>query len=199
MSIKAKLLLAVLTLFYLPVATADEPNFTCAFQVTKSSKFFELRSISVGDSSGCTINFSPLQFNTAGGMKVILLIMPKKDVQESAASAGFKSAHGNDWSFSGYAFANPPYRYSNITLSKDENESDLTLIGRQIESATSSQGDPIILDGISIFRIAPTFLVSTQLSFESDTPEAIRKSVESELINAVENLQPTQNSTTTNK
>lgn len=159
----------------------------------------KLKSKNEGDSSGCSINFSPLQFDTAGGMKVILLIMPKKDIQESGASAGFKSNNGSDWSFSGYAFANPPYKYSNITLSKDQKKDDLTLIGRQTESATSPQGDSIILDGISIFRIAPDFLISTQLSFESDTPEATRKSVETDLINIVESLQATQNNAAPSK
>lgn len=181
-------------------SSVDPDKFSkCTFQVQENLKFFKLKSKNEGDSSGCTINFTPIQFDTAGGMKVILLIMPRKDVQESGASAGFKSTNGSDWSFNGYAFANPPYKYSNLALSKGQNKDDLTLIGRQTESATSPQGDSIVLDGISIFRIAPNFLVSAQLSFESDTPEATRKSVESELINIIEDLQPTQNSTTPNK
>jgi hypothetical protein len=199
MSAKNILTLAILMLIYSSISLAHEQNFTCELQVSANSKFLKLKSKNEGDSSGCTINFSPLQLDTAGGMKVTLLIMPRKDIQQSSASAGFKSDNGSDWNFSGYAFANPPYKYSNITFSKDQKKDDLTLIGRQTESATSPQGDSIVLNGISIFRIAPNFLVSTQLSFESDTSEATRKSVETDLINIVESLQATRNNAAPSK
>lgn len=166
----------------------------CKLNVTFESSYIKFESKSNVDKDGCIIVFSPSKFDTAGSMEIILLITIAKNCEEKLKEAGFKQTNANSFIFTGYAFANSPYTFLNLSLKDEKNGDDTTLVGNEMVSARTQTGAPIILDGISILRMSPNFFVSTQIPFELDTPEDVRASVKSDLIKIVQSLQLTEDS-----
>jgi hypothetical protein len=171
----------------------------CKFHSTFNSELIKFKSKSDGDQDGCTISFSPLGFKPAGGKKIVLLITRRKNTEKKGEEAGFRQVRPNDWSFIGYPFANPPYKFQDLGLEMKQKNGDLTLVGHETVSATSQVGSTITFDGISVFRMSSNFLVSVQLPLELDTQDTIRKSVRNDLIETVDSIQIDQADAASNR
>lgn len=172
-------------------ATASKKSFiNCTFSATYAdSPHFAIKPHKNGSEYGCSIALRPVNFMPAGGMSAVISIMPATDLDENSNSAGFSKNKRGNWAFVGYPFLIiEPIKYIALKTSKHDKNDDITLIGRELQSGYIAQGGPLLVKGISVFRITPSYYLSAQLGFEPSVPDATQAAVESELVKIVESI-----------
>lgn len=169
---------------------SKESFINCTFSAPQSqTTHFSIKTLGDGNEDACAIKLNPIGFAPAGGMHLGILIAASRDIDENADSAGFTKNRNGSWVFTGYPFLKiEPIKYLMLKTSIHHKSNDITLIGREHQSGYIAQGGPLQVNGISVFRITPSYYLSAQLGFEPSVPDATQAAVESELVKIIESI-----------
>lgn len=194
-----QLLTSVVLAFWLVAAPAAtnksgalprEAFANCNFSIDFNDlKYFHFEK-KIGNEYVCSVAMKPIGFEPLGGMAVDILIMPRSDINGSLNSSGFIKSLDDKWKFTGYPFLKiGPIKYKSLTTHESKEADGTLLIGREIQSGFISQGGPLLISGISIFRTTPSYYLRARLAFETDTPNTTRQAVENEFIKIVKSIE----------
>lgn len=173
-----------------PGALPREAFANCNFSIGFNNlKYFHLEK-KLGNEYVCSVAMKPIGFEPFGGMTVDILIMPRSDINGSLNSSGFIKSPDDKWKFTGYPFLKiGPIKYKSLTTHESKEADDTLFIGREIQSGFISQGGPLLISGISIFRATPSYYLRARLAFETDIPDETRQAIETEFVKIVKSIE----------
>lgn len=164
----------------------------CTFSVlAENLQYFKLSQGFAKDGIDCSTVAKTLKFKAAGGMRVIISVLPTSNLADSAKDRGFVNSGGN-WTFKGDPIGIEPYQFDKLVIKTDTANQDKLLIGDQQQQVNTIQGNKYTVRGESILRISPDFLISTHIAFEPSTPANIIQAAEAELSSIVKGVQKTR-------
>lgn len=138
----------------------------------------------------CAYYLDTSSFDTYGGSRTSLYIT-NKYINEKIDQSGFIKKPDGQWKFKRESFSlGKLLKYEKLNFAKTTNDSDTTLVGRQIEHGTDQTGNPTTFEGVHVLRLSPTYAIAINMPFGPDVTPTERDEVVKDLVQIVNSVKP---------